>query len=177
MDLVQALRSDQAGETGAVWIYRAMRLFRHDSATVDLIQEHLAQESQHLDEVNAILPRSKHSLLVPLWAVAGFVTGLVPAVMGPNWIKHTIVTVETFVDQHYLEQIEFLSVYDADLAGITVNNQQQLIDILKKLRFDEIRHRQDALGDVIITPSRSLKLWCKLVDTGSKAAVKIAMKF
>lgn len=177
MDIIQALRSDQAGETGAVWIYRAMQLFRHDSYVTELIQEHLEQESKHLDEINKILDKDLHSRLVPLWAVAGFVTGFIPAVLGSNWIYHTIDAVETFVDKHYLDQIEYLNRTNLNLNGINVKDKQELLDTLKQLRIDEIRHRQDAVNCVKLKPSGALKIWCAMVSAGSKHAVKLAARF
>jgi len=177
MNIIQALRSDQAGETGAVWIYRAMQLFSHDPKMAELIREHLNQESNHLAVINQMLDQQYHSRLKTLWAVAGFVTGFIPAAMGPNWIYHTIDAVETFVDKHYLDQIEYLSHNELNLNRINVKDKQELLDTLKKLRIDEIRHRQDAIDSVKLKPSGALRIWCTMVSAGSKHAVKLASKF
>lgn len=176
MNIVKELRSNQAGETGAVWIYRAMNLFTKDIAMQIIIDEHLKQEMEHLRQVNQLLNKKYHSKLLSLWAIAGFITGFIPSIMGPNWMLRTIDAVETFVDQHYLEQIEFLYRNSPNLNRINVGNKQELIDILSQLRLDEIRHKQEALELSYEKPNFALKLWCSLVEFGSKNAVVLARK-
>jgi len=176
MNILNELRSDQAGETGAVWIYRAMKLFTNDIAMQIIIDEHLRQEREHLMQVNLLLNKKYRSKLLPLWAVAGFITGMIASIMGPNWMLRTIDAVETFVDQHYLEQIEFLNRNNPNLNRINVSSKQKLIDILSRLRLDEIRHKQEALELSYEKPNLALKLWCIIVGFGSKNAVVLARK-
>ena len=66
------LRSDQAGETGAVWIYRGVLATRPDPALRQFCLQHLATEQQHLAEMNALLPKQARSVLLPIWRLAGF---------------------------------------------------------------------------------------------------------
>jgi len=176
-NIVQAIRSDQAGETGAVWIYKAMNLVNNDPKMKKLIDEHLDQESQHLDIVNGLLQDNDKTKLLPLWAAAGFFTGFVPAVMGNNWMLHTIAAVETFVDKHYADQVKYLNVYNPNINRINVKDRNTLKEILEKLRNDELKHKKDALDDAQTEPSAALKLWCNLVAFGSENAVKLASKF
>jgi len=176
MNIIQEIRSNQAGETGAVWIYKAMNLFTKDIAMQIIIDEHLKQESEHLREVNQLLDKKYHSKLLPLWAVAGFITGFIPSIMGPNWMLRTIDAVENFVDQHYLNQIEYLNSNTPNLNRINVGSKQQLIDILSRLRLDEIRHKQEALELSYEKSNFAVRLWCRLVEFGSKNAVVLARK-
>lgn len=170
--MIPALRSDHAGETGAVWIYRAMLAIHRDAALRVLLEEHLEQEQRHLAAFNALLPwRCRSRLLVP-WRVAGALTGLVAAIGGRRWTLATIAAVERFVDQHYLEQIEQLealiglpqqasvAIRDAGEPGLVgcqtgtctvtegrlpATNAIELLEFLKACRQDECRHRDDAL--------------------------------
>jgi len=176
VNILDELRSDQAGETGAVWIYKAMNLFTKDIAMQIIIDEHLRQESEHLMQVNQLLDKKYHSKLLPLWAAAGFITGLIPTMMGPNWMLRTIDAVETFVDKHYLNQIEYLNSNTPNLNRINVGSKQELIDILSRLRLDEIRHKQEALELSYEKSNFAVRLWCNLVEFGSKNAVVLARK-
>ncbi len=170
--MIPALRSDHAGETGAVWIYRAMRLLNRDASLGPLIEEHRAQEMQHLEAFNRLLPWRCRSRLLPLWRLAGAMTGAVAALGGRRWTLATIAAVERFVDRHYLEQIEQLDALlgvhpgsadrvglrepdaaldcasgmcEADQAAGIVNSPEELLKLLIAFRQDECRHRDDAL--------------------------------
>jgi ubiquinone biosynthesis monooxygenase Coq7 len=166
-DMVAAIRSDQAGETGAVWIYRAMRLFNRAPELQSLLTEHQAQEAQHLQAMNQLLPWRFRSRLLPLWRVAGFMTGMVGALGGRRWTLATIASVERFVDRHYQEQIEYLSTRTDPMQSLTENNtaadcatgtctlprrmaelgdHPDLISLLRAFREDELRHRDDAVA-------------------------------
>ena len=67
------LRSDQAGETGAVAIYRGILAVTRDAAVRAFAENHLATEREHLRQVDAWLPVERRSRLLPAWRVAGFV--------------------------------------------------------------------------------------------------------
>lgn len=82
--LVADLRSDQAGETGAVWIYRGVLAVSRDPALRAFAQRHLATERRHLGLIEACLPAADHSRLLPLWRLAGWLTGALPALARPR---------------------------------------------------------------------------------------------
>jgi demethoxyubiquinone hydroxylase (CLK1/Coq7/Cat5 family)/predicted DCC family thiol-disulfide oxidoreductase YuxK len=165
--MIPALRSDHAGETGAVWIYRMMLALQRDPGLRPLLEEHAAQERQHLDAFNALLPWRHRSRLLVLWRIAGAVTGAVAALGGQRWTLATIAAVERFVDRHYLEQIEALQqLIDARIddpitrqtaisdcstgwcAPESPDSQadrlRELLSLLVSFRNDECRHRDDA---------------------------------
>jgi demethoxyubiquinone hydroxylase (CLK1/Coq7/Cat5 family)/predicted DCC family thiol-disulfide oxidoreductase YuxK len=173
--MVADFRSDQAGETGAVWIYRAMLMCSRDQTLREMLLEHQSQELQHLAAINRLLPWRFRSRLLPLWRVAGFVTGVVAALGGRNWTLATIASVESFVDSHYREQIERLTELESGNASPAVrgdcragdanapacsigvcelpaqpdqvfSGHPNLLSLLHALREDELRHRADALG-------------------------------
>jgi len=172
--IVPAIRSDQAGETGAVHIYRAMLRFGRDRRLHPMLKEHLEQESRHLEALDALLPWKHRSRLLPVWRVAGYLTGLVPALFGTRWMLATIASVEQFVDRHYQDQISAL-----EAAG----GHEALLEILMRFRADELRHRDDASHglealDMHNAPNRSwpLSIWQAAVGRGSALAVEAAKR-
>jgi 3-demethoxyubiquinol 3-hydroxylase len=86
--LVQDLRSDHAGETGAVWIYQgardAMRLApqRFSEAAHAFVSEHLATEQAHLDLFDRLLDGGQKSRLIGLWKISGWALGFLPTLAG-----------------------------------------------------------------------------------------------
>jgi demethoxyubiquinone hydroxylase (CLK1/Coq7/Cat5 family) len=159
------LRSDQAGETGAVWIYRGLLAVSRDAGVREFAHRHLATEKGHLDKINAVLPWPQRSRLLPGWRVAGFATGALPALFGPRAVYATIAAVETFVDQHYQHQIDKLQ------------NQPEhanLLALLRECQQDECEHRDEAIVLQAQPPGWILRAWCGLVGRGSSAAVVLA---
>ncbi|MBM3409559.1 MAG: DUF393 domain-containing protein [Betaproteobacteria bacterium] len=159
--MIPAIRSDHAGETGAVWIYRAMLLWSRDQQLRPLLKEHAEQEQQHLTAFNELLPWRFRSRLLPAWRLAGWLVGTVAAAGGRRWILATIAAVERFVDRHYQEQIDHLerlvasdpgadAMQDGSLAcssgmcGNTPLSPHHLLGVLNRFRSDECRHRDEA---------------------------------
>ena len=195
--MIAAIRSDHAGETGAVWIYRSMRWFTRDRDLQAMLEAHRQQEQIHLDAMNRMLPWRFRSLLLPLWVIAGIVTGSVPALLGRRWTLATIAAVERFVDVHYLEQIEFLradavkSAVDATHHSACLSTSRcglqaaevshvfghypDLLAMLEAFRQDELDHRNEALeGLGNEAPGSMLRVWCSMVGQGSAIAVRLA---
>ena len=59
--LVRELRSDHAGETGAVYIYKgiaAVAKITNDSELLNLARSHGATESEHLELIESVLARN-----------------------------------------------------------------------------------------------------------------------
>jgi ubiquinone biosynthesis monooxygenase Coq7 len=126
---------------------------------------HLHTECRHLKEVSAILPSAKRSRLVWLWCGMGWVTGALPALFGRTAMFATIEAVETFVDQHYLTQIDKLKAESGDA---------RLVVLLERWRNDELAHRDDAAHRISERPHPALKIWTRLVVAGSALAVQAA---
>ena len=169
-ELVGDLRSDQAGETGAVWIYRGILAISRDAGVREFATRHLATEQDHLDKINAVLPWPQRSRLLPGWRVAGFLTGALPAIFGPRAVYATIAAVETFVDQHYQHQID-------KLQGQP--QHAELLGLLKACQEDECEHRDESLNHKALVAKPAgwlLRAWCKVVGTGSSVAVELAKR-
>lgn len=163
--LVRELRSDHAGETGAVWIYRGILACTRDPVLTEFARRHLATESEHLRLIEGVLSPRDRSWLLPAWRAAGFVTGALPALVGRKATFATIQAVETFVDHHYQAQIDRL-----DPTGPHAG----LRDLLERCRLDECAHRDEAASRLANPPGPVLRLWTAVVARGSAGAVVLA---
>jgi len=164
----QELRCSHAGETGAVWIYRGILATRPRKELLDFATEHLASEREHLRFFNQLQCCYRPSLLLPLWRLAGFLTGLIPALMGKQAVFATIEAVETFVDLHYQEQIKTLSPH------AWRESERAILAGFETCRLDEVHHRDEAGQKRSAEASPLIRLWTGLVGAGSKAAVQFA---
>ena len=165
--LQQELRSDHAGEVGAVMIYRGVLAISRDSNVKQFAEAHLCTEQKHLKLMEDIVPVAGRTRLLPVWRLMGWLTGALPAFFGPRAVFATIEAVETFVDHHYEQQIVRL-----DPEGPYHALRQVLVDC----QADEVSHRDEAAQ--LATPARGflLRLWCAIVGAGSAAAVVAAKR-
>lgn len=165
--LIGDIRSDHAGETGAVMIYRGILAGTSDPAIRRFATAHMATEQRHLDLLGALLPPDQRSALLPIWRIAGWLTGFVPALTGPRAVYATIDAVETFVDQHYEAQIQKLA--RSGPAGA-------LRATLLACQADEVHHRDEARTMQTAPAGFALSAWQWAVGVGSKAAVRAARR-
>lgn len=167
-DLLDDVRSDHAGETGAVFIYRGILSMSGDRDLRRFAWEHLQTEQCHLSLMNALLPVEQRSRLLPVWRLAGWLTGALPAISGARAVYRTIDAVETFVDQHYAEQTSKLQDRPADA---------ELCALLEACRLDEVAHRDDARSRVHSAPGRVARWWVSAVAHGSRLGVAMARRY
>ena len=166
------LRSDHAGETGAVQIYRGILAVSGNPAVRTFAEHHLATEQSHLDRIEQWLPPGRRSRLLPAWRVAGWVTGALPALFGPAAVYGTIAAVETFVDRHYQAQLDMIDALPPDAV------RGELRALLEECQADEVGHRDEArsLGPAG-RPGPLLAAWAAVVGSGSAFAVRLARRF
>jgi len=175
--MVRELRSDHAGETGAVAIYRgieAVAAWRGQPGLLAMAQRHRATEAEHLRLLCERLPPGQRSRLLGPWRLAGWLTGALPALAGPRAVHATIAAVETFVDQHYQQQIEHLQ-RQGDPSG--------LLPLLRRCQADERDHQREAqaAANTDSPPGAAplpavLRAWCACVGAGSAIAVALARR-
>lgn len=165
--LTRDLRSDHAGEKGAVAIYRGILAVSRAADIRTFAEAHLKTEQEHLELIETVLPRSTQSAFLPLWRVAGFLTGAVPALFGRKAVFATIGAVETFVDRHYAGQVERLS-----REAI----HPEIRALLERCRQDEVRHRDEAQAALHGAPGAMARAWGWMVGAGSAAAVSVARR-
>ena len=84
----------------------------------------------------------------------------------PKIVFATIVSVETFVEEHYEEQLKYLRAQS--------NPNQELIDLLQSCQDDEIDHKLESAEKKNLTPGIFINIWTKIVGSGSAFAVKVA---
>ena len=157
---IAELRSDHAGELGAVNIYRGILSLSNDPSLLAFAEAHLSTEQTHLNEFSKILPKKSRSILSPCWVLAGRALGYICALTTPSLAYATIEAVETFVVAHYSDQLHLFP--------------PKLKKIIKGFMEDEIHHCEDAA--IKKDTGRSYKKWAHTVTRGSTLAVAIARK-
>ena len=165
--LLPELRSDHAGETGAVWIYRGILAVVRDPAVREFSTRHLQTESDHLALMNRLVPPSERSRLLIPWRIAGFLTGAIPALFGPRITFLVISSVETFVEAHYLAQVRRLRSDGLDA----------LADLLERCLEDEVSHQQEAADLAGAQSGRLDRFIDAVIRHGSSLAVAAARRF
>jgi ubiquinone biosynthesis monooxygenase Coq7 len=168
--LERELRSDHAGETGAVYIYKgiiAVAKYRKNIELINFAENHGATEAEHLKLIELVLEKKYYSYLLGPWRIAGWLTGALPALFGPSSVYATIASVETFVEQHYQQQIDYLRKTDA---------YDDLLKLLLRCQSDEIHHKNEARSKIAKPMPIALRIWCSLVEHGSAIAVQLARR-
>lgn len=163
--LEKALRSDHAGETGAVAIYEGILWASRDRRVRDFAHRHIATELRHLTIMEELIVPARPSRLLPLWRAAGFLTGALPALIGPRAVYATIDAVESFVDGHYRRQIEALEGND---------RWRTIRETLESCRRDEVDHRDEARRLCHRCRGPAARVWARIVTLGSALGVATA---
>lgn len=166
-DVIADLRSNHAGESGAVAVYRGMLWATRDPAIQEFAQRHLQTEQEHLEIMNALLPPLRRSWMLPLWRVAGYVTGALPVLVGRPAVYATVAAIETFVDKHYQSQLDLL----ADRPETAALRQ-----LLTDCRNDEREHLEEAHNKLLNRPDLIVRGWCKAIKAGSVLGVWLAKR-
>jgi demethoxyubiquinone hydroxylase (CLK1/Coq7/Cat5 family) len=168
--MVRELRSDHAGETGAVYIYKgitAVARWQQDAELLAFARQHGDTEAEHLRLIEDWLPAERRSRLLVPWRMAGWLTGALPALFGRRAVYGTIAAVETFVDVHYQQQIDDLRQH---------GGPEGLLPLLERCQTDEQHHRDEAAALAGHHSPWLLRLWCAVVGSGSAAAVVLARR-
>jgi ubiquinone biosynthesis monooxygenase Coq7 len=185
--LDRELSSNVAGETGAVYIYvgadaalrwRQKLLFGGAESTKEFVRNHCAAEQLHLDLFVALIPHHKHTRLLPIWKAAGFALGFLPALVSDRALFLTVEAVETFVEVHYMEQIEVLSEH---------GRCPHLVSLLKHCCADEVHHKEDAAARRVVGGDSAgwltttvekviARVWTGIVRLGSTVAAETARR-
>jgi demethoxyubiquinone hydroxylase (CLK1/Coq7/Cat5 family)/predicted DCC family thiol-disulfide oxidoreductase YuxK len=177
--LRRELRTDHAGEAGAVMIYRGVLAVTRDPALRAFAEQHLATEARHLAQIEAVVPPAGRSRLLPLWHAAGWLTGALPALLGPQAVYATIEAVETFVDRHYAAQLQQIDLLLPQTPPATRPALADLRRLLAACQHDEQEHRDDARARRNAPARQGLRArlgsaWAAAVGAGSAGAVRIS---
>lgn len=154
------LRSDHAGETGAVFIYHGILAMSRSAEIRTFANEHLQTEELHLRTLDELLPKHHQSKCLALWRVSGWSLGAIAAMFSPRFTYATIRAVETFVVEHYQQQLTLFP--------------EPLRALLEGFSADEAHHRDEA--DAAMASTTHYPIWHWVVATGSALAVKLARR-
>lgn len=165
-NLIKDFRSDHSGEVGAVYIYKGILFGTNDNSIKEFAKDHLITEKKHLSFFEEWLPKNNHSLLIPMWKLAGFMLGYLPAKLGESWVYVTISSVENFVVEHYTNQINTLNQ--------KYTNYSEIIETLNNFCEDELSHLDDSDNHLSHPPSIAQKIWGVVIDVGSRSAVSVS---
>ena len=159
-NLRRDLRSDHAGETGAVMIYKGILAVSRDPALRSFASTHLETEQKHLELFDSWLPKEDKSRLLLLWRVSGYLLGAFAALISKRLTYYTIEIVEQFVVEHYESQI--------------LTAPRDVREILLQLQAEEKVHKLEAITFQDDSQNQVPKLWGLVVETGSRIAVNVA---
>ncbi len=105
-EIERMIRVDQAGEFGAVQIYRGQLAVLGETKSAAVIEEMLLVERGHLAAFNRIMTERgvRPTALGPLWRAGGFLLGAATALLGERHAMACTVAVEEVIDGHYRRQ-------------------------------------------------------------------------
>ena len=136
-EIDRMLRVDQAGEFGAVQIYRGQLAVLRGTKSQAAIEDMAAAERDHLERFDKMLVERgvRPTALTPLWRAAGFMLGAGSALISERHAMACTVAVEEVIDAHYKRQAARLGPDEGDLK-----------DTIDDFRRDEAAHRDAALA-------------------------------
>lgn len=131
----EIVRVNHAGEYGAVRIYQGQIAVLKGTKEEPTLQHFLEQEKSHLRGCNESLERyrSRPSLLMPFWDIAGYALGAFTATLGKDAAMACTEAVETVISDHYNDQLRML--HEEKYSDF-----KELRAQIKKNRDDEIEH-------------------------------------
>jgi ubiquinone biosynthesis monooxygenase Coq7 len=111
------IRVNQAGEQGALDIYRGQLSVFKDTPHEAIIQEMYDQEHVHKQLFDQLMQERqvRPTFLSPLWRMAGYGLGKVTALLGKESAMVCTEAVEEVICDHYQQQLEYLEEKDPDL--------------------------------------------------------------
>ena len=167
----RTIRVDQAGEFGAVRIYRGQLAAlcwtgRGKGEASRKIAAMARAEQQHNKVFDRLLAerRVRPTVLSPLWSVAGFALGAATALMGEKAAMACTVAVEETIDEHYAQQAAALGDDEAELRGT-----------IEKFRAEEIEHKEEALASGA-EQAPAYETLTRAIKAGSKLAIWLSTR-
>lgn len=129
------LRVDQAGEYGAVQIYKGQLAVLGGRKSAKPIRAMAEAEAEHLAAFDKLLAKRKvrPTALQPIWRLAGFALGAGTALLGERAAMACTVAVEEVIEDHYTKQIAALGEDEVELRAT-----------LAKFRQEEVEHGEEA---------------------------------
>lgn len=134
--LERIVRVDQAGEFGAVQIYKGQLAVLAGTKSEPVITEMAAAEDVHLAAFDRLLVerRVRPTALTPIWRAAGFMLGAGTALIGEKAAMACTEAVEEVIVEHYRNQAEALG-----------DDEPELKKTIEAFAAEEEEHRQTAI--------------------------------
>jgi len=135
IEVERILRVDQAGEYGAIHIYKAQlfvaKIFYKD--IVPKLDEMLSHELTHYKIFTDLLRKRsiRKCYAIKFWALGGFCLGLITGLLGRNAIWVCTNSIETTVLHHLEWQLGFLE-----------KNDLEAYDAVLSIKSDEEEHQE-----------------------------------
>ncbi len=162
----EIVRVNQAGEMGAIEIYKGQLAVLKNKPIAKEIISMLKQEEKHYKTFSDLLIKHniRPTLLSPLWKVGGFSLGVFTAILGKESTMACTEAVEEVIVKHYEQQTKYLK-----------KNKNKLYKITSNFAKEEKEHMNVAnkLGTGKSIRYTLLKLSIKSL---SKLAIKVAKK-
>ena len=162
----EIIRVNQAGELGAIQIYKGQLAVLKKKRVSKELHEMLEKEYNHYETFNKLIIdyKVRPTALSPIWKVGAYGIGVVTAMMGKKATMACTEAVEEVIINHYEEQTEYLKDKDKKLSKTT-----------KKFCAEEKEHlnlaKKHDTGSGLF--HKALKCGIKNI---SKAAIKISEK-
>ena len=165
--LAEILRVDQAGEVGAVHIYRGQRAVMEAGGREEIaarLGRMEAHEAAHLARFDLMLAEAhaRPTLMAPLWRAAGFALGVGTALLGERAAHACTEAVETVIEAHYAGQIAEIGEAEPALAAE-----------LSQFRDEELAHLGAAVAEGAHR-APAYPLLSAVIRAGCRAAIRIA---
>ena len=127
----EIVRVDQAGELGAVNIYKGQLAVLKRKKIAKELTEMLQQEEKHYEKFSKLLIdyNVRPTILSPFWKAGAYGLGLFTAILGPKATMACTEAVEEVIVKHYNDQSNFLK-----------NKDKKLYNITKKFAKEEEEH-------------------------------------
>eukprot|EP00931_Biecheleriopsis_adriatica_P027885 TRINITY_DN16686_c0_g1_i2.p1 TRINITY_DN16686_c0_g1~~TRINITY_DN16686_c0_g1_i2.p1 ORF type:complete len:240 (+),score=54.10 TRINITY_DN16686_c0_g1_i2:33-722(+) len=145
------MRSNWAGETGAVAIYRGCQAALPKVACPDsrslleaFVKEHVAAEEAHLAAIDVVVCKPGEQSWMPAVSFGWGLGFLSTAARGARGMYVTTHAVETFVEEHYGDQISRLEAELKSGERLPREAYAALLDLLRAACADEVHHKEDA---------------------------------
>ena len=146
-----------------------MQLLKADSELEKKVSEMKEHEKEHLKYFEQQLAERniRPTLFLPFWDILGTALGFGTAILGKKATMLCTASVEEVIDQHYKDQIEYISNNEKE--------EKELLKKVKKFREDELEHRDIAYEEGA-DKEGFYGILDAIIKTGSKAAIKISEK-
>ena len=162
----EIIRVNQAGELGAIQIYKGQLAVLKNKSLSKHLRDMLEKENKHYEKFNELVLTYKvrPTILSPLWRAGAFGLGVFTAMMGKKATLACTEAVEEVIIDHYEKQSAYLKGKDSELSKLT-----------KKFCKEEKEHldfanEHDTGNDLF---HKTLKKGIKII---SKTAIKISEK-